>query len=151
MQVRAMQSPMRIAGRPTNWRGKGLLRVLLLVVAAITIAALGSIFGIAHDYSYLRASLLSGTPGGNYHALATSLAARASRGHGNITVVPTAGSVEDGRRLAKNQGRCAAAFAFVQDGTPGPAGGQLEALGRLPQSQSLLLLGGGGPALSTFA
>jgi TRAP-type uncharacterized transport system substrate-binding protein len=151
MQVRAMQSPMRIAGRPTNWRGKGLLRVLLLVVAAITIAALGSIFGIAHDYSYLHASLLSGTPGGNYHVLATRLAARASRGHGNITVVPTAGSVENVSRLAKNQGRCAAAFAFVQDGTPVPADAQLEALGRLPESESLLLLGRRDHAFSTFA
>lgn len=142
---------MRIAGRPTNWRGKGLLRVLLLVVAAITIAALGSIFGIAHDYSYLHASLLSGTPGGNYHVLATRLAARASRGHGNITVVPTAGSVENVSRLAKNQGRCAAAFAFVQDGTPVPADAQLEALGRLPESESLLLLGRRDHAFSTFA
>ena len=84
-----MQSPKRIAIRPTNWRSKGLLRIALLVVMAIAIAALASFFGVARDYSYLHASLLSGSPAGKYHALATSLAARASRGHGRITVVPT--------------------------------------------------------------
>src|SRR5690349_17092875 len=50
-----MQSP-RIAVRPTNWRGKGLLRVLLIVVTAIAIAALASFFGVARDYGYLRST-----------------------------------------------------------------------------------------------
>jgi TRAP transporter TAXI family solute receptor len=146
-----MQPPKRIVGRSANWRGKGLARVLLLIVAAIAIAALASIFGIARDYGYLRASLLTGIPGGRYHTLGTSLAARASRGHGSVTVVPTAGSVENVRRLAENRRPCTAMFAFVQDGTPVPADAELEVLGRLPETESILLLGRRDRTFSTFA
>jgi TRAP-type uncharacterized transport system substrate-binding protein len=145
-----MQSPKRIAIRPTNWRSKGLLRIALLVVMAIAIAALASFFGVARDYSYLHAGLLSGSPAGKYHALATSLAARASRGHGRITVVPTEGSVDNANRLAKQE-PCTATFAFVQDGIPAPPGARLEVLGRLPESESLLLLGRRDRAFATFA
>jgi TRAP-type uncharacterized transport system substrate-binding protein len=151
MRITAVQPPDWIAGRHANWRGKGLLRVLLLVGTAVAIAASASVFGIARDYGYLRASLLSGTPGGRYHALATSLAARADRGHGSVTVVPTAGSVENVSRLADRGKGCAPTFAFVQDGTPVPADAQLEVLGRLPESESLLLLGKRGRAFSAFA
>jgi TRAP-type uncharacterized transport system substrate-binding protein len=147
----APQSPMRLSGRPTYWRGKGLLRILLLIVAAVATVGLASIFGVARDYGYLRASFLAGNPGGKYHALATSLAARASRGHGSITVVPTAGSVENASRLAEEQKRCLATFAFVQDGIPVPADARVEALGRLPESESLLLLTRRNHALSAFA
>lgn len=70
-----MQPP-KAAG-PANWHGKGLVGVLLLIVAAVAIVALASMFGIARDYGYLHASLLTGTPGGRYHALGTSLSARA--------------------------------------------------------------------------
>jgi len=45
-----MRSAMRVAGRPGNWRGKGLFRVLLLIATAVGIAALGWIFGVARDY-----------------------------------------------------------------------------------------------------
>ncbi len=146
-----MQSPDQIAGPPADWRGREWVRLLFLIAAAVAITAVASIFGIARDYSYLRASLLSGNPGGSYHALGTSLATRASRGHGRLIVVPTAGSVENVGRLAEKQGRCAAMFAFVQDGTPVPADAQLEVLGRLPESEFLLLLGKRDRAFSTFA
>jgi len=144
-----MPSP-RIAIQPTNWRGKGLLRVLLIVVTAVAIAALASFFGVARDYGYLRATLLSGTPEGKYHELATSLADRASRGHGRIAVVATEGSVDNINRLAKQE-RCIATFAFVQDGTPVPSDVRVEVLGRLPESESLLLLGRRNRAFATFA
>jgi TRAP-type uncharacterized transport system substrate-binding protein len=146
-----MQSPDRNAGRPADWRGRGLLRVLLLVVAAGAIAALASIYGVAYDYSYLRASLLTGTTGGKYYVLGTRLADRASRGRGSVVVVPTAGSVENVSRLAQKGGSCAATFAFMQDGTPVPDDAQIEVLGRLPEPESLLLLGKRGRAFSTFA
>jgi TRAP-type uncharacterized transport system substrate-binding protein len=144
-----MQSP-RIVVRPTNWRGKGLLRVLLIVVTAIAIAALASFFGVARDYSYLRATLLSGIPEGKYHELATRLAERASRGHGRIAVVSTEGSVDNISRLARQE-RCIATFAFVQDGTPVPSDVRVEVLGRLPQPESLLLLTRRDRAFATFA
>jgi TRAP-type uncharacterized transport system substrate-binding protein len=145
-----MQLPKRIAIRPTNWRGKGLLRISLFVITAVAIAALASFFGVARDYSYLRASLLSGDPAGRYHALATGLAARASRGHGRITVVATEGSIDNVNRLAKQE-PCTATFAFVQDGIPAPPKARLEVLGRLPESESLLLLARRDRAFPTFA
>jgi TRAP-type uncharacterized transport system substrate-binding protein len=122
-------------------RAKAAARILLLLAAAAVIAALASTYGIAYDYGYLRASLLAGTPGGNYHALATRLAARAERQHGTLTVLPTAGSVENIGRLARTGEGCSEQFAFVQDGTPVPPDARLEVLGRLPEPESLLLLG----------
>jgi len=139
-----------MTGRPA-WRGIGLLRVLLLVIAAAAIAALAVIFGVARDYGYLRASFLAGMPGGNYYALATRLAARASRGHGRITVITTEGSVENVSRLADTHGRCTPMFALMQDGTPVPADANVEVLGRLPESESLLLLGKRDRTFSSFA
>jgi hypothetical protein len=131
----------RIFNRSGIWRSKALLRLSLLVVVAAAVAAFASRFGVSHDYSYLRASLLTGTPGGHYHALGTRLAARAKEEHGRLTVVPTAGSIENVARLAEDQRRCFAAFALVQDGIPVPADAGLVLLGRLPEPESLLLLG----------
>jgi TRAP-type uncharacterized transport system substrate-binding protein len=134
-----------------TWRGKALLRFFLLVVAAAAVAAFASRFGVSHDYAYLHASLLAGAPGGRYHSLSTRLATRAQREHGSLIVVPTAGSIENVNRLIENQGRCAAAFALVQDGTPVPADAGLEMLGRLPEPESLLLLGRQNRTFLTFA
>ena len=72
-----------IAGLRGAWRGNGLVRASLLLIAAAAVAAVASAFGIAHDYGYLRASILTGSPGGQYHALATRLADRAKREHGS--------------------------------------------------------------------
>src|SRR5262249_5394895 len=96
------------------------------------------------------ATFLSGDPAGKYHALATSLAARARSGHGRISVVSTQGSIDNVDRLAKQE-RCTATFAFVQDGIPAPPQARLEVLGRLPESESLLLLGRRDRAFATFA
>jgi len=143
-------STVRMAARRA-WRGIGFLRVALLVIAAAAIAAFASMFGVARDYAYLHASFLAGTPGGNYHALATRLADRAGRRHGSITVVSTEGSLDNVSRLVNKQGRCTPTFALVQDGTPVPADAGVEVLGRLPDSESLLLLGKRDRAFSTFA
>jgi hypothetical protein len=134
-----MWSPKWISRLRANWQGKGPTRVLLLIGAAFLFTALASYFGVARDYSYLRASLLTGSPGGRYHALGTSLAARASVGHGELKVVPTAGSVDNVNRLVEHHEHCPATFAFVQDGTPVPVDAQIEVLGRLPDTESLLL------------
>ena len=144
-----LKSPM--APSPAAWLGKGLVRFLLLLVAAAAVAAVAAGFGIAHDYGYLHASILTGSPGGQYHALAMRLADRAKREHGTLTVIPTAGSIENVNRLAAGRGHCAEMFAIIQDGTPVPADAGLELLGRLPQPESLLLLGRQGNAFRTFA
>src|SRR6516164_8758375 len=146
-----MQPRNPIAGLGGAWRGKGLVRASLLLVAAAAIAAAASAFGIARDYGYLHASILTGSPGGQYHALATRLADRAKREHGTLTVIPTAGSIENVSRLANTRGGCAEKFALVQDGTPVPADARLELLGRLPEPESLVLLGRPGHAFHSFA
>ena len=51
--------------------GRGLLRLTFLFCIAAAFAALAAAFGIARDYGFLRASILSGSPGGQYHAIAT--------------------------------------------------------------------------------
>jgi TRAP-type uncharacterized transport system substrate-binding protein len=117
------------------------LRSFLLLVAAAAVAAFASRFGVSHDYAYVRASLLAGSPAGRYYSLATRLAARAQREHGSLIVVPTAGSIENVTRLIESARHCTAAFALVQDGIPVPPDAGLEMLGRLPQPESLLLLG----------
>src|SRR5262245_34146914 len=133
------------------WRGKGPLRILLLLVTAALVAGFAANFGIARDYGYLRASILTGAAGGHYHTLATRLADRAKRRHGTLSVIPTAGSIENVSRLTSGQAHCSEMFALIQDGTPVSADARLELLGRLPEPESLLLLGKPGNAFHTFA
>ncbi len=134
-----------------GWRGKALLRVALLLLAAAAVAGIASSFGIARDYGYLRASILTGSTGGEYFALGTRLAARADRERGRLTVVPTAGSVENVNRLVASEEECGDMFALIQDGTPVPAEAQFEVLGRLPEPESLLLLTRPGRAFHELA
>jgi hypothetical protein len=77
------------------------------------------------------------------------LADRAKREHGTLTVIPTAGSIENVSRLASVSGRCEM-FALIQDGTPVPADARFELLGRLPAPEALLLLGRTGHAFHTL-
>src|SRR5690349_7829521 len=116
--------------------GKGVLRLAFLFCIAAAVAALAGAFGIARDYGYLHASILSGTPGGEYHAVATRLSERARREHGTLTVIPTAGSIENVTRLTADRTRCAEMFALIQDGTPVPRDARFELLGKLPQPES---------------
>jgi TRAP transporter TAXI family solute receptor len=146
---RALKTP--IAASAAAWLGKGFVRFLLLMIAAAVVAALAAGYGIVHDYSYLRASILTGSQGGQYYALATRLAERAKREHGRLTVIATAGSIENVNRLAVDRGHCAEMFALIQDGTPVPADTRLELLGRLPKPESLLLLGRQGHSFRNFS
>lgn len=135
----------------STWYGKGLARAALLLVAAALIAGVAAKFGIARDYGYLQASILSGSPGGYYHALATRLADRAKRGHGTLTVVSTAGSIENVGKLSGGRGHCGEMFGLIQDGTPVSADAGLELLGQLPERESLILLGRSGNAFRSFS
>jgi hypothetical protein len=85
--------------------------------------------------------MLSGAPTGNYHATVDRLAAQVARRHGRIRNEATAGSADNLNRLAAARHSCAAQFALVQSGTVIPAESGLELLGRLPQPESLVLLG----------
>jgi hypothetical protein len=146
---RALKSP--IASSAVAWLGKGFVRFLLLMGAAAAVAAIAAGFGIAHDYSYLRASILTGSEKGQYYALANRLADRARRERGTLDVIATAGSIENVSRLTTGGRRCADMFALIQDGTPVPAEARLELLGRLPQPESLLLLGRQGHPFRKFS
>jgi uncharacterized protein len=122
------------------WRRRGLLRAVVIVAASALVAALISMFGLARQYGYLKASLFSGPPTGAYYALATRLAERAMDDQGKLTPVATSGSIENVSRLAKGYTRCEAAFALIQDGTPMQAGMGFELMGRLPEPETLVLL-----------
>src|SRR5262249_5523436 len=135
-----MRAPGPIGKLPANWLGKGLVRAIVLLAAAAAIAAAAPALGIAHDYGYLRATILTGSVGGFYHTLGTRLADRAMRERGRLTVVPTAGSLENVSRLSGAQSGCAEKFAFIQDGTPVPAGAGIELLGPLPHQEAPPLL-----------
>jgi TRAP-type uncharacterized transport system substrate-binding protein len=120
-------------------------------LGSAVIAAVAAGFGIAQNYGYLRASILTGSLGGYYHSLATRLGERAKRGNGTLTIVPTAGSIENVSRLTGGRGHCAEMFALIQDGTPVPADAQIALLGRLPELESLVLLGRANNAFRSFA
>ena len=146
--VPAMRPGNPLASRPIAWLGKGALRLLVLLAVGAAIAGIAAAFGIARDYGYLHASILTGSPGGQYHALGTRLADRARREHGMLAVTSTAGSIENVSRLSKAQSGCAEKFALIQDGTPVPPDSGLELLGRLPKPEVSPAARTPGPRLS---
>jgi uncharacterized protein len=125
-------------------------RVLLLAIAILALAAAVLYFTVSGDYAFLRASIYTGAQTGQYHATGERLAARALKKNGRLSVVATAGSVENIARLVGENGRCIPAFAFVQDGVPVPADAGLQILGRLPQPESLLMFARRGRAIDKF-
>jgi hypothetical protein len=144
---RALQAPLSLE----LGRGKGFLRLLLLLVAAALVAAVAANFGIARDYGYLRASILTGAAGAIIIRLRRGWPSGLSGGTARCQSYPTAGSIENVSRLTSGQARCSEIFALIQDGTPVSADAKLELLGRLPEPESLLLLGRPGNAFHTFA
>ena len=121
-----------------------------MAIAVLAVAAGVLYFTVSGDYAFLTASVFTGAPAGQYHATGERLAARALKRNGHLTVVATAGSVENIARLVGEHGRCIPAFAFVQDGVPVPADASLQTLGRLPQPELLLLFSRRGRPINTF-
>src|SRR5262249_50122076 len=134
----------------STWSAKALARVTVFFGVAALVAAVAAAFGIARDYGYLHASILSGSPGGYYHALAIRLADRAKRGNGTLAVISTEGSIENIYRLKNGRGHCGEMFGLSQDGTPVPADSNVTLLGRLQELESLLLLGRRGNSFHSF-
>jgi TRAP transporter TAXI family solute receptor len=126
------------------------VRVVLIALAVLALAAGLLYYTVSGDYAFLRATIFTGSPTGAYHALGDRLAARALKKNGHLKVAATAGSIENIARLVGENVRCVPAFAFVQDGLPTPAGVGLETLGRLPQPETLLLMARRGRAINTF-
>jgi TRAP transporter TAXI family solute receptor len=138
-----------LAFGPSGGR-KAWVRGLLIALAALAAVAALLYYTVSGDYAFLRASVLTGSSTGAYHALGDKLAARARKKNGHLKVVATAGSVENIARLVGENGVCVPAFAFVQDGVPAPADAGLRTLGRLPQPESLFLFAKRGRAINTF-
>jgi TRAP transporter TAXI family solute receptor len=130
---------------------KAWTRGILIALAALAAVAALLYYTVSGDYAFLRASVLTGSSTGAYHALGDRLAARALKKNGHLKVVATAGSVENIARLVSENGRCVPAFAFVQDGVPAPADAGLTTLGRLPQPETLFLLARRGRPINTFS
>ena len=126
------------------------IRALLLLLALLAVAAALLYVTVSGDYAYLKASVYTGAPTGEYHAVGERLAARALKKKGRLDIVATAGSIENIQRLASEDSRCVPAFAFVQDGVPLAADAGLQTLGRLPRPESLLLFARRGRVIATF-
>jgi TRAP-type uncharacterized transport system substrate-binding protein len=129
---------------------KAWARGLLIGLAILALAGGLLYYTVSGDYAFLRASIFTGAPTGAYHSLGERLAARALKKNGRLKVVATAGSIENIARLVGENGRCAPAFAFVQDGVPVLADAGLQTLGRLPQPESLFLMAPRGRAINSF-
>ena len=133
------------------WRRRGLLRAMSILAVSAVIAAIISFSGTIRDFGSFHASLLTGSPGGAYYILGSQLAQRAKVDGNWLDIVATAGSLENVTRLIADRDRCVEQFAFVQDGTPVPSDSGLELLARLPERESLLLLGRNNRPFASFA
>jgi TRAP-type uncharacterized transport system substrate-binding protein len=133
------------------WRRRGLFRAISILAVSAVIAAVVSSLGMIRDFGSFHASLLTGSPGGAYYVLGSQLAERAKGDRRRLDIVVTAGSLENVSRLIADRYRCVEQFAFIQDGTPVPHDSGLELLGRLPEPESLLLLGRSNRPPASFA
>ncbi len=133
------------------WRRRGFFRAISILAVSAVIAAVVSSLGMIRDFGSFHASLLAGSPGGAYYVLGSQLAERAKGDRSRLDIVATAGSLENVSRLIADRDRCVEQFGFVQDGTPVPSDSGLELLGRLPEPESLLLLGRNNRPPANFA
>jgi hypothetical protein len=133
---------MRVIGRPG---GDGRLspgrKTLLFFAVLLLLAALLAWLDPRPTLRHVKVAMLSGSATGNYHATVDKLAAEVARQRGSIRNLPSAGSVENLQRLLAARRSCDVQFALVQDGIDFPQAAGLELLGRLPQPESLLILG----------
>ena len=117
------------------------LKAGLLLAVFVVLAVLVATFGRTPDLSHVKVAVLSGSKDGNYHAIVTRVGAAAQRQRGRIDNLPSAGSVENIERLAAAKGSCDIQFALVQDGLPWPESHPFQLIGRLPISETFVVLG----------
>ncbi len=114
---------------------------LLFFAVLLLLAALLAWLDPRPTLRHVNLTMLSGSATGNYHATVDRLGAEVARQHGSIRNLPSAGSVQNLQRLIAARPSCELQFALVQDGTVLPDESGLELLGRLPQPESLIILG----------
>jgi len=127
------------------------LRAMFIVALSAVLAAVVSSLGTIRDFGSFHGALLTGSPEGAYYVLGSQLAQRAKRDRSQLDIVATQGSIDNVSRLIADRDRCVEQFAFVQDGTPVPPDSGLELLARLPEPESLLLLGRNDRPFASFA
>ena len=114
----------------------------MLLFAAVAAIAFGIAFYARNpDLSHVKVTFLSGNERGNYYAVVQKMAGEAKRHHGRIANIATAGSIENIAKLAAGKASCSVHFAIVQDGLPFPRDDAFELIGRLPRSESFVLVG----------
>lgn len=134
----------------TRWTRKRWVRFLFVVGVFVIVAVAVSLVDFTPDLDHLEVGMLSGSRQGNYHAFVEQLSKKASEQSGEIRNIPSKGTVDNLERLAHAAQSCEIHFALVQDGVPPPAGSHLEMIGRLPKSESLLLVGKGAGQITRF-
>lgn len=110
----------------------GVLGLIVLLVA---------LYDPRPSLRHVKLAISSGSPSGNYYATVDKIAAQVARGKGRVQNLPSAGSVENIRRLVEAAANCSVQIALVQDGIEWPPGHGLELIGRLPHPEALILLG----------
>jgi TRAP-type uncharacterized transport system substrate-binding protein len=139
---------MRAPSSPFRNHGPRLLAAILSVAALSLIVAR---LDLAPSLAHVHLRLLSGPPEGNYHAMASALAAAAARKRGHIENVPSAGSVDNLARLAAASKTCDVQAALVQAGLPFPKEAALELYGRLAKAESIFFVGKDADRIKDFA
>ena len=126
-------------------------RTLLLLGAFVVTAVLVALFAPHPNLAHVNVAFLSGSVEGHYHAIVANVAREMRREHGRIDNRPSAGSVENIERLVGATKSCDLQFGLVQDGLAWPATHRLQLIGRLPESESFVLLGRHADAVRSLA
>jgi hypothetical protein len=133
---------MRVIGRRAHpGRLSSGQKALLFFAALLLLIALLAWLDPRPTLRHVNLTMLSGSASGNYHATVERLGAEVARQRGRIRNLPSAGSVENLQRLVAAKKSCDLQLALVQDGVLIPDESGLELLGRLPQPESLIILG----------
>ena len=118
-----------------------MLKSALLMAGFVAALLFAATYDRDADLSHVHVGILSGSPEGNYHAVVDRVAEQASRQRGRIDNLASAGSVENIERLRAAKSSCKVQFALVQDGLPFPDPHAFQLIGRLPDAESLVILG----------
>jgi len=132
----------RVLGQPAQGASlspakKTAILFAVLAMLAVLVAWLDPRPSLRH----VNVTMLSGSASGRYHELVDAFAGEVSRRKGRLSNVATAGSAENIQRLIAARKTCEAHLALVQDGMTYPKAHGLELIGRLPQPESLIILG----------
>ncbi|MBX3268696.1 MAG: hypothetical protein KF729_00455 [Sandaracinaceae bacterium] len=135
---------------PISPRRRALIRGALIAVAVLAILAIALSVDFAPNLAHVDVGVVSGAPGGHYHAEVERLRARAEREGGRVRNLATAGSGENLARLAAPGEACEVDFGLVQDGMAFDPASGIEVVARLPRPETLFFFGRDADAIEDF-